>query len=167
MQFTPTSLRRTGRACLHASSSTGRHASDGESDPLAGTASSGLPGVPVCRDHVRQGPDWGRSMRPIAGQRLADLTRVTVRIAVTAATLSYLVRVGKWRRQRLTAFVQRVGRVALSPMRTCRSRRILRRARVGRVTIPRRYRHPTAGRTLRNDCRYRGVPQRADPAPKY
>lgn len=55
--FTPTSLRRTGRACLHASSSTGRHASDGESDPLARTASSGLPGVPVCRDHVRQGPD--------------------------------------------------------------------------------------------------------------
>ena len=34
-------------------------------------------------------------MRPIVGQRLADLTRVTVRIAVTAATLSSLVRVGK------------------------------------------------------------------------
>ena len=106
MQFTPTSLRRTGRACLHASSSTGRHASDGESDPLAGTASSGLPGVPVCRDHVRQGPDWGRSMRPIVGQRLADLTRVTVRIAVTAATLSYLVRVGKRCRHKVASSVE-------------------------------------------------------------
>jgi hypothetical protein len=64
-------------------------------------------------------------MRPITGQRLADLTRVTVRIAVTAATLSYLLGVGKRCRHTVASNVEvsvashfhpcgRVGRVAES-----------------------------------------------------